>query len=59
MKLQFSLFEILRHYGIKEKIVKAIEVYYKDSRSRVYIDESLKKTLNKNNIRIIFIKRAK
>ncbi|CAF0980581.1 unnamed protein product [Brachionus calyciflorus] len=32
------MFGILRHYGIPEKIVRAIEVLYKDSRSQVYVD---------------------
>ena len=35
------MFAILRHYGIPEKIVKAIQVLYHDSRSRVFVNGTL------------------
>ena len=32
------IFAILRHYGIPEKIVKAVRVLYDNSKSSVFID---------------------
>jgi hypothetical protein len=40
------MFAILRHYGIPEKIVKAIRVLYDHSTSRVYVDGQTSKSFD-------------
>ena len=42
------MFAILRHYGIPEKIVKAIRTIYEHSTSRVLVDEKLSEEFKTN-----------
>ena len=42
------MFAILRHYGIPEKIVKAIRTIYEHSTSRVFVDGKLSEEFKTN-----------